>query len=189
MAAVERVPGSRLLAYAYGIRAVYADAFGVPPWLEGPEQAAAYLERLADDVRRPGFTAALALDGDTVAGWATAWTTPDVFPADRAYALVSAALGERRTADWLCGAREVDELAVSTAARGSGLGARLLHAVTEDRADGRCWLLTSAAAQDTCAFYERAGWTRAGHAGPGGSGLVTFLGPRHPARRLPAPPR
>lgn len=118
MATVERVSGSRLLAYADGVRAVYADAFGSPPWLEGPEQADIYLERLAGDVRRPGFAAALALDGDRVAAWATAWTTPETFPTDRAYALISAALGERRTTDWLCGAREVDELAVSTRARG-----------------------------------------------------------------------
>ncbi|MFJ8588987.1 GNAT family N-acetyltransferase [Streptomyces sp. NPDC093595] len=183
MAAVIRVvSGRRLLAHPEGVRAVYADAFGGPPWSEGPEQADAYLERLADDVRRPGFTAALALDGDSVLGWATAWTTPDPFPADRCYPGISAALAERRTAGWLCGAREVDELAVAGRARRTGLGGRLLAAVTEDRADGRCWLLTSVAAREAMAFYRRAGWAQVTHPAPGGTGHAAFLGPRHPAR-------
>lgn len=181
-ALVRQVSGSRLLTYAAGVRAVYSDAFGSPPWGEGPEQAVAYLRRLGDDVHRPGFTAALALDGDTVVGWATAWTTPSPFPADRCHPRISAALGEYRTADWLCGAREVDELAVATPARGTGLGARLLEAVTADRADGRCWLLTSVAARGAVAFYEREGWTQATHPAPGGAGHAAFLGPRHPAR-------
>ncbi|MEV5200049.1 GNAT family N-acetyltransferase [Streptomyces sp. NPDC053720] len=182
MATVRRVSGKRLLAHADGVRAVYADAFGGPPWNEVPDRAAAYLERMADDTRRPGFTAALVLDGNAVLGWATAWTTPVPFPADRCYPQVSAALGALRTAEWLCGGREVDELATARHARGAGLGGRLLDAVTEDRVDGRCWLLTSVAACEAVAFYERAGWTRATHPAPGGAGHAAFLGPRHPAR-------
>lgn len=179
---VRAVCGERLLAYAEGVRAVYADAFGGPPWHEGPERADAYLERLAGDTHRPGFTAALALDGDTVLGWATAWTTPDPFPAGRCHPQISAALGERRTGDWLSGAREVDELAVAAPARRTGLGGRLLAAVTADRPDGRCWLLTSVAARQALAFYEREGWTQVTHPAPGGAGVAAFLGPRHPAR-------
>ncbi|MER8037202.1 GNAT family N-acetyltransferase [Streptomyces hydrogenans] len=181
-ALVRPASGSHLLAHADGVRAVYVDAFGSPPWGEGPEHADAYLRRLRDDVDRPGFTAALALDGDAVLGWATAWTTPSPFPADRCHPQISVALGEHRTADWLCGAREVDELAVATRAWGTGLGARLLEAVTADRTDGRCWLLTSVAARAVVAFYEREGWTQATHPAPGGAGHAAFLGPRHPAR-------
>ncbi|MFF8619211.1 GNAT family N-acetyltransferase [Streptomyces sp. NPDC015350] len=181
-ALVRQASGSLLLAYADGVRAVYADAFGSPPWREGPEHADAYLRRLGDDADRDGFTAALVLDGDTVLGWATAWTTPSPFPAERCYPPISAALGKHRTADWLCGAREVDELAVATRARGAGLGAALLDGVTADRTDGRCWLLTSVAARGAVAFYEREGWTQATHPAPGGAGHAAFLGPRHPAR-------
>ncbi|MFE6713802.1 hypothetical protein [Streptomyces sp. NPDC057695] len=57
-ALVQPLSGSRLLAYA--------DAFGSPPRGEGPERADACPRRLRGDVDRPGFTAALALDGDTV---------------------------------------------------------------------------------------------------------------------------
>ncbi|MFJ3904813.1 GNAT family N-acetyltransferase [Streptomyces sp. NPDC090025] len=186
-AVVRTVSGEELLGYGDGLRAVYADAFGGPPWNEGPDGADAYLERLADDVRRPGFSAAVALDGEGdvgdvgVVGWATAWTTPDPFPTGRSYPRVAAALGERATADWLTGALEVDELAVAGRGRGSGLGGRLLAAVTEDSPGGRCWLLTSAAADRTVAFYERAGWLIANRPVPEGTGLVVLLGPRHPA--------
>lgn len=175
------VSGSRLLSYAEGVRTVYLDAFGGAPWGEGPEHADGYLRRLAEDATRPGFTAALALDGETVLGWATAWTTPLPFPTGRCYPQIAAALGADRTAAWLCGAREVDELAVASRARGTGAGAGLLDAVTGDRADGRCWLLTSVAAGEARTFYERAGWTPVTHPAAGGTGLAAYLGPRHPA--------
>ncbi|MGV9988043.1 GNAT family N-acetyltransferase [Streptomyces olivaceus] len=183
-AAVRVVPGQRLLSYAAGVRGVYRDAFGRPPWNEDAGRADAYLDRLASDAGRPGFIAAVAVDGDTVCGWATAWTTPDPLPAVRCYPQIAAALGTDRTQDWLCGAREVDELAVAAQARGTGVGARLLHAVTADRADGRCWLLTAARATDTLRFYERAGWTAATHPSSSGTSHAALLGPHHPARHL-----
>ncbi|MFI1678523.1 GNAT family N-acetyltransferase [Streptomyces sp. NPDC020607] len=178
---VGAVFASRLLSYAEGIRSVYVDAFGGAPWGEGPEHADHYLRRLAYDVTRTGFTAALALDGEAVLGWATAWTTPTPFPTSRSYPQISAALGAERAAAWLCGGREVDELAVSSRARGTGVGAGLLAAVTEDRADGRCWLLTSVAAARARAFYVRAGWTPVTHPAAAGTGVAVHLGPRHPA--------
>lgn len=185
MAAVVRtVPGQGLEAYRDGIRAVYAETFAAPPRNEGPERVDAHVDRLDADVRRPGFTAGVALDEHTVLGWATAWSTPEPFPAERCSPQVAAALGAQRSQDWLCGAREVDELAVASRARGTGIGTRLLDAVTDGRADGRCWLLTSTRATDTLRFYERAGWTAATHPAPSGTGCTAFLGPRHPARVL-----
>ncbi|MFJ2090715.1 GNAT family N-acetyltransferase [Streptomyces sp. NPDC087901] len=168
--------------FADGVRRVYAEAFSMPPWNEGEAQAAQYVERLAHDVARPGFTAALAVEGDHVLGFATGWTTGAAFPSVRCYPQVSAALGADLTAAWLCGGREVDELAVAGAAQGRGIGAALLDAVTADAPDGRCWLLTSVRAEPTLSFYRRLGWTQATHPAPGGAGHAAFLGPRHPAR-------
>ncbi|MEV0009880.1 GNAT family N-acetyltransferase [Streptomyces sp. NPDC047973] len=182
--AVRVVPVQRLLSYADAVRDVYRDAFGRPPWNEDAGRADAYLDRLGADVHRPGFTVALALAGEAMVGWATAWNTPEPFPTERCYPQIAAALGDRRTQDWLCGAREVDELAVAERARGTGIGARLLHTVTVDRTDGRCWLLTAARARDTLRFYERAGWTVATHPSPSGTSHAAILGPRHPARHL-----
>lgn len=110
--------------------------FGNPPWNEDEEQAAAFLRRLADDVKRPGFTAAVAFMAAEVIGFSTAWTTMAPFPADRCYPEAAAGLGPERTAQWLCGALEVDELAVRTAARGTGVAAELLKTVTTDAPEG-----------------------------------------------------
>ncbi len=173
-----------LLAHTTALRRVYADAFCAPPWNEDEAQAAEFAERLPVDVRRPGFIAALAFAGPEVIGFATAWTTLTPFPTDRCYPQAAAGLGPGHTADWLCGAREIDELAVRPDAHGTGLAGALLDAVTEDAPDGRSWLLTSAQAPRAMAFYRRQGWTQATHPSPDGKGIAVFLSPRHPARSL-----
>ncbi|MFB6516143.1 GNAT family N-acetyltransferase [Streptomyces virginiae] len=179
---VRRVSGAELLGFRTAIAQVYADAFGTGPWSQDEAGAVRYLERLAADAVRPGFVAALALDGDAVLGFATGWTTPKTFPTGRCYPQVAAGLGAERTALWLCGGREVDELAVHSTARGAGLGAALLDAVSADAPDGRCWLLTSVRAEGALAFYRHLGWVQATHPAPEGAGYAAFLGPHHPAR-------
>ncbi|WLQ66392.1 MULTISPECIES: GNAT family N-acetyltransferase [Streptomyces] len=186
MTRIRRMEGADLAAHTEGIRQVYADVFSAPPWNEGPSAAARYAERLAGDAARPGFTAALALDGDAVTGFATAWTTPGTFPSGRSYGHVAEALGPDRVTAWLCGAVEVDELAVSPGCRGTGLGAALLSAVTEDAPGGRCWLLTSVHAEAALRFYRRAGWHQVQVPVPGRAGLTVLLGPAHPAAADPA---
>ncbi|MFD0417030.1 GNAT family N-acetyltransferase [Streptomyces sp. NPDC127108] len=185
---VRRLPGPDLLTHRDGIRQVYAEAFAEPPWNSDPAEADVYLERLAGDTDRPGFTAAVALDGDRVLGFATAWTSETPLPATRSYPRVSAALGAERTAAWLCGGLEVDELAVTPGAHGRGLGRTLLEEVTRDAPGGRCWLLTSVKADATVRFYERLGWRQATHPAPNGYGTAVFLGPRHPAGPDTFPP-
>ncbi|MGW6583920.1 N-acetyltransferase family protein [Streptomyces globisporus] len=179
---VRTVRADEVIRYADGIRDVYASAFAAPPWNEDPAEADVYVERLARDALRPGFTAAVATTGGTVTGFATAWITPEVFPADRSYGQVAEALGAGRTRAWLCGALEVNELAVAPEAHGGGLGAALLDAVTGPAPDGRCWLLTSVRAEAALRLYERAGWRRVDAPVPGKAALVVLLGPRHPGR-------
>ncbi|MFJ5265272.1 GNAT family N-acetyltransferase [Streptomyces sp. NPDC088387] len=173
-----------LLAYSAALRSVYVDAFCAPPWNASTADADAFVDRLAVNVRRPGFTAALAFTGDTVVGFATAWTTLAPFPTDRCYPQVAAGLGPDRTEEWLCGAREIDELALGAEARGKGLAGELLEAVTADAPEDRSWLLTSLQSERAMSFYRRQGWRQATHPSPGGNGIVVFLGPRHPARHL-----
>lgn len=180
---IRLVTGEELTGRAEGIRTVYAEAFSGPPWDEDPAEADRYAERLAKGAARPGFTAAVALDGEAVTGFATAWTTPEIFPDDRSYGQVAQALGPERTTALLCGALEVDELAVRPRAHGTGLGAALLAAVTGPATDGRCWLLTSVRAGAALRLYERAGWHRFAAPVPGRAGLVLFLGPGHPGAR------
>ncbi|MFD5448052.1 GNAT family N-acetyltransferase [Streptomyces sp. NPDC127100] len=173
-----------LLAHTDALRSVYVDAFCAPPWNEDEERATEFVDRLPTNVGRPGFTAAVALRGGEVIGFATAWTTPVPFPADRCHPQAAAGLGPTYAADWLCGALEIDELAVRTTARGTGLAADLLAAVTAHAPDGRAWLLTSVQNSRAMAFYRRQGWAQVTHPSPDGKGIVVFLGPRHPARSL-----
>ncbi|WP_406129689.1 GNAT family N-acetyltransferase [Streptomyces sp. NBC_00989] len=180
--------GADLLTHSAALYSVYIDAFCAPPWNEDAERAVEFVGRLPANVRRPGFTAALAFSGQEVTGFATAWTTLSPFPTDRCYPQAAAGLGPDRTVDWLCGAREIDELAVRPAARGTGLAADLLEAVTEDAPHGRSWLLTSVGSSRAVAFYRGQGWVQATHPAPDGKGIVVFLGPRHPARALTVPP-
>ncbi|MGW5366933.1 GNAT family N-acetyltransferase [Streptomyces sp. NPDC004009] len=182
------VTNDALLSHCAALRSIYVDAFCTPPWNEDEKKANGFVARLPMDVRRPGFIAALAFEGRDLVGFSTAWTTLTPFPADRCYPQATAGLGQGRAHEWLCGAREIDELAVRPAARGNGIAARLLEAVTEDAPQGRAWLLTSLRAPQAIAFYHRRGWTQATHPSPNGDGIAVFLSPRHPARSLAAQP-
>jgi GNAT superfamily N-acetyltransferase len=170
---VHRLTGSDVLGVADELVDAYVEVFAEPPWNEDPERArAGFRRRLAVDARRPGFRAVLV----PRAGFATAWTTSAPFRTDRAYPAVSARLGARRVDELLVGALEVDELAVLPRARGSGLGRRLLDAVTADAP--RAWLLTSVQATDAVAFYRRMGWVEPAPEAGSESGVVVFLKPR-----------
>ncbi|MFI6982613.1 GNAT family N-acetyltransferase [Embleya sp. NPDC050154] len=184
---IRRFTAAELTRYAEGIRAVYAEAFAEPPWDEGPEQADEYLRRLAADAGRPGFVGVVAVAESTgaVLGFCTAWTTTTPMPTGRSYDRVAETLGPERTRAWLCGALEVDELAVSGAARGTGAAAALLEAVTADAVDGRSWLLTSTQAEPALRFYARQGWRRIASAE--WPGTVVLLHPRHPAHDAAVP--
>ncbi|MGI5458774.1 N-acetyltransferase family protein [Streptomyces sp. CA-249302] len=177
-----------LLAHVPALHSVYLDAFCVPPWNEDEEKAVEFVGRLPVNVRRPGFTAAVAFADDEVVGFATAWTTLAPFPTDRCYPQAAAGLGAERTVNWLCGAREVDELAVRPGNRGTGLAGDLLSAITLDAPEGRSWLLTSVRSPLAMSFYRREGWTQATYPSPDGQGIAVFLGPGHPARTLAPEP-
>lgn len=186
---VRRVTGDGLRAHAQGVRTVYAEAFALPPWHEDPAAADRYLTRLADDAARPGFTGAVALGGPSqaeprVLGFATAWPADTPLPDVRSYPAVTEALGARRAEEWLCGALQVDELAVRPGSHGLGLGRALLAAATRDAADGRCWLLTSPRATDAVRLYHRAGWHQIALPALEDRDLTLFLGPAHPSAIL-----
>ncbi|WP_055715400.1 GNAT family N-acetyltransferase [Streptomyces torulosus] len=188
---VQVLKGADVLAHADALRSVYVDVFRAPPWNEDESTGDAFVRRLSGDAARGGFTAALAFAGAEVAGFATAWTTGTPFPTGRCYPQVAVGLGPERTADWLCGALEIDELAVRPGARGRGVAGELLAAVTAEAPGGRSWLLTSTRSPRAVSFYRHRDWTQATHPSPDGQGIVVFLGPHHPARSLaalPSPP-
>ncbi|MFF0739742.1 GNAT family N-acetyltransferase [Streptomyces sp. NPDC004111] len=123
-----RIYGPDVAEVAAGLVDAYDEIFSAPPWNESAGAAEEYARRLDADRLRPGFLAVVAGRGEAVDGFATGWTTPDPFPAERSFGRVAAQLGPRRTARLLTGAFQIDELAVRERARRTGLGRRLLDA-------------------------------------------------------------
>lgn len=154
MMTLESLTGDEALARRDELATIYRAAFREPPWNTDESAVDAWAARLAVETRRPEFRAVLASDGAPV-GFGAAWRTPSPFPTGRAYDRVRAELGDevdRR----LVGAWEVDELAVSPAARGQGLAGRILGLLCAGA--GPSWLLTDPRAADAVRLYRRLGW-------------------------------
>ena len=172
--------GLDVLACADELTDAYVEVFTAPPWEHQDAEVtrAAFRERLETDAHRPGFRAVLALaDNDEVEGFVTGWTTQDPFRADRAYGKVTRRLGADRVNELLVGAFEIDELGVRPRARGTGLGRRLLSALTADAPSGRAWLLAWSQAHATLAFYRRIGWQEPEPVPDDETDIVVFLSP------------
>ncbi|MER7726198.1 GNAT family N-acetyltransferase [Streptomyces sp. NPDC096323] len=172
--------GLDVLACADELTDAYVEVFTAPPWEHQDAEVtrAAFRERLEADAYRPGFRAVLAMaENGEVEGFVTGWTTQDPFRTDRAYGKVTSRLGADRVNELLVGAFEIDELGVRPRARGTGLGRRLLSALTADAPTGRAWLLTWSQAHDTLAFYRRVGWQEPGPVPGDESDIVVFLSP------------
>ncbi|MEU2744823.1 GNAT family N-acetyltransferase [Streptomyces collinus] len=172
--------GPDILTVADELTEAYAEVFTAPPWepRDAEETRAEFRERLETDVRRPGFRAVLALSEDgRVDGFATGWTTQAPFRTDRAYGKVTRRLGAERVNELLVGRSEIDELGVCSRARGTGLGRRLLSALSSGAPDGRAWLMTWNGAPDALAFYRRAGWQEPDPLPGEETDMVVFVAP------------
>ncbi|MFD7160070.1 GNAT family N-acetyltransferase [Kribbella sp. NPDC059898] len=171
--------GTEILAIEDQLADAYGEVFSRPPFDRPQDSVAHFLERLAADIRRPGFRGVVAGAEGRVDGFATGWITPTPFRTDRAYGTVLQQFGESAVENLLVGALEVDELGVRPSARRSGLARHLLTLLTRHAPNHRAWLLTPTWATDTVAFYNHLGWHPA-H--PNKPGTVTvFLSPKHPS--------
>jgi len=169
--------GPSALRAAGALADLYRAAFCGPPWNEDESRVARFVSRLEGDVDRPGFVAAVArMDGRPV-GFGTAWRTPAPFPQDRRYGDVTAQLGGEWVSEWLVGAQEIDELAVSPAAQRRGIGPRILEILTGLGTPAGTWLLTSTKSPVTVPFYRKCGWRQVTE---DGTEIVVFLSPQHP---------
>ncbi|GAA2765433.1 hypothetical protein GCM10010103_44740 [Streptomyces paradoxus] len=180
--------GPDVLAVADELTEAYAEVFTAPPWepRDFEETRVEFRERLETDVRRPGFRAVLALsEGGGVDGFATGWTTQAPFRTDRAYGKVTRRLGAERVNELLVGRFEIDELGVRSRARGTGLGRRLLSALSSGAPGGRAWLMTWNGAPDALAFYRRAGWREPEPLPGEETDMVVFVAPDRPDGEAP----
>ncbi|MEU4192074.1 GNAT family N-acetyltransferase [Kribbella sp. NPDC026611] len=172
--------GVDVLEIADELTEAYVEVFTAPPWThrDPVETRVAFRKRLDGDAHRDGFGAWIERSPDgRIAGFLTGWTTSSPFRTDRAYGAVLERLGPEQTEDLLAGAYEVDELGVTQAARGTGLGRRLLELAPKEHP--RTWLLTWNQAHDTVAFYRHLGWQEPEVRGAEGDILV-FLAPNDP---------
>ncbi|WP_326734098.1 GNAT family N-acetyltransferase [Streptomyces sp. NBC_01022] len=172
--------GLDILAFADELTEAYVEIFTAPPWehRDAETTRAAFRERLETDAQRPGFRALLAMsENGEVEGFVTGWATPTPFRTDRAYGKVTRRLGTDRANELLVGAFEIDELGVRSQARGTGLGRRLLSALTDAAPSGRAWLLAWNQAHDTLEFYRRIGWQEPEPIPGNETDIVVFLSP------------
>jgi hypothetical protein len=69
-AAVRILGGNQTACLEEQLRAVFAEAFAEPPYGDGPPDVERAFRRFRSQVRRPGFRAAVAFDGETAVGMA-----------------------------------------------------------------------------------------------------------------------
>ena len=144
---------------AVELRAVYAEVFSLPPYNEGPELADEFLERLAEDSRRPGFSLVAACGGGKLLGFAYGYT----MPAGEWWDGTDRPAPEQvQAADKLA----VIEWAVLPDRRRAGIGRRLLGGLLAGRRE-RWATLTVVPAADARAVYDRWGWRQVGSTRPG----------------------
>ena len=162
------------------LKTLYRDAFFAPPWHDTDDDLDSWCRRtLTTDAERPGAVLATATKPRRPAklvGFATAWQIGRTFPTGGpSYDAIAAALGEKLVASHLLDALEVDELAVLSSARGSGIGRALLATVV---APGqRAWLVTGSGAEAALGLYRSLGWTELRGNAASGEPVVVFATP------------
>ncbi|MEU8170998.1 GNAT family N-acetyltransferase [Micromonospora sp. NPDC049004] len=133
---------------------LYAVVYAEPPYVEGPEEVAAFAAALPDETRRTGFTLVVADDAGDLAGaaygWTMAagrwWTRADIEPP-----------ADLRAAEKFA----VMEWIVRPDRRGEGIGAELIRRLLDGRPE-RWATLASNPAAPARAIYQRAGWQQVG---------------------------
>ena len=141
------------------LRAVYAEVFSLPPYNEGPELADEFLDQLAAESKRPGFSLVAACGGGRLLGFAYGYTMPAGEWWD---GTDRPAPEEVKAADKLA----VIEWAVLPDRRGAGVGRRLLDELLAGRREQ--WAtLTVVPAAAARAIYDRWGWRQVASTRPG----------------------
>lgn len=135
--------------------ALYRHCYAEPPWSEGPEEVAAYAERVRGWASEDGFTGLLARHDDgTLAGATYGWVGP---PQVRSLPLP----GIDHPSVF-----HIGDLMVHPRSRRHGLGRRLLDQLVAGR---RPAVLVTHPDSDARYLYETAGWRSTGTITPLGS--------------------
>ena len=141
--------------------ALYAGCFAEPPWSEGPDEVAAYAERIRRWATRSGFTGLVARGDDgTLVAAAYGW-----FGRPEVDGVPMPGVDHGR-------AFHIGDLMVHPSARRRGLGRALLDRLVVGR---RPAVLVTHPDSDARRLYEAAGWRRTGRfTAPGGLARVAY---------------
>ncbi|WP_370218913.1 GNAT family N-acetyltransferase [Kitasatospora sp. GAS1066B] len=151
--------GTETLQLEGQLREVYAEAFAEPPYHEGPAEVERAFRRFRSQVRRRGFRAAVAFDGDTVVGMAYGYPLP---PSTGWWdTLTEPAPEELRRED---GQRTFGlfELAVRPAWRRQGIASRMHRLLVDGLGNRRVMLNSHWEAIAAQAAYRAWGYRRVG---------------------------
>jgi GNAT superfamily N-acetyltransferase len=152
--------GSDVAPFVDAIRDLYAEVFAEPPYCEGPEDVARFVEHLADETTRDGFALTQAMDGPLLVGVAYGWTMP---PGRWFRSPAGAPPPEIVDVPHFA----IMEWMVRASHRGAGVGRRLLDLLLEGRPEP--WAVLAANPQAPARrVYERLGWRMVGASQPDG---------------------
>jgi len=155
---IVRVDQEEIARYRDGILKVYREAFGGPPYFEGPEHFERFNASLTSHAGRPGFHCCVARkpDGGQVVGFAYGYSG---LPGGWWWDTVASALDKESAACWLEGCFEFVELAVTPACQRKGIGKLLHNALLGDIPHRTAVLSTLDADTPARRLYERMNWT------------------------------
>jgi len=136
---------------------LYREVYAEPPYLEGDEHVADYVERFADESSRPGFALVVAEIGTELVGYAYGHSFgPDEWWPDADHEPVET---KGLTKFGIC------ELAVRKPHRGKGIGTMLMKSLLDGRPEELATLCSNPATSAR-QIYQRWGWQQAARAYP-----------------------
>lgn len=152
------------LAALDDVAQVYGEVYREPPYFEGPDDVAAFIEDWPRRVSQPGFRLVTARSGVHLAGFAfghqldpqTKWWTGTMTP-----------LNSKVTAEYPGRTFAIIELAVRQQFRRQGIAQQLHAALLADRAEERVTLLARPEAEAANRAYAKWGYRVVGQIKPG----------------------
>lgn len=143
---------------ADGMRDLYAEVYAEPPYHEGPQHVARFVEHYRAELDRPGFALARAVDGAELVGAAYGWTMQPGAWWSKATTEPPAEL--RHAAKFA-----IMEWMVRRPYRGRGIGRRLMDVLLASRPEH--WAVLASNPQSLARrVYDRYGWQQYGTSQP-----------------------
>lgn len=141
------------------LRDLYAEVYAEPPYNEGPEHVAWFVDRYAADILKPGFSLVVATAEQGLVGAAHGWTM-------QAGQWFSKPITKPLTVIKDSPKFAIMEWMVRRSWRGQGVGRHLLDLLLADRPEPYA-ILASNPEAPARRVYEHLGWTYCGSTEPG----------------------